>query len=144
MKFIMPSIWSSVVIQVASAQITLRSPIWVLNYPTQDEVCDPRQVLARPTWVADTWVGKKFGSRRNSPPMVGKKFGSRLPSGQWQLRSVRSGKYPYFGLFGLANTQIEPNNEITSEIVISLFPSISHLETMKTNLVRTANSAKTF
>ena len=34
------------------------------------------------------------------------KCGSRLPSGQWQFRSVRSGQYPYFGLFGMANTQI--------------------------------------
>ena len=38
--------------------------------------------------------------------MVWRKFGSRLPSGQWQFRSVRSGQYQYFGLFGLANTHI--------------------------------------
>ena len=52
----------------------------------------------------DRYRPDQFGSRQ--PPMVWKKFGSRLPSGQWQFRSVRPGQYPFFGLFGLANTHI--------------------------------------
>ena len=88
---------------------------------TQDEVRDPRQVLARPTWVADR------GVRCDRPQWSGKNLGRafRLANGNFSLfgqanthisvcsvwpipifRSVRSGQYPYFGLFGLANTHI--------------------------------------
>ena len=91
------------------------------NIHTQDEVRDPRQVLARPTWVADREV------RCDRPQWSGKNLGRafRLANGNFSLfglanthisvcsvwpipifRSVRSGQYPYFGLFGLANTQI--------------------------------------
>ena len=49
-----------------------------------------RQVLTRPTWVVDRRV------RCEPAQWSGKKFGSSLPSGQWQFRSVRSGKYSYF------------------------------------------------
>ena len=88
---------------------------------TQDEVRDPRQVLARPTWVAD------WGVRRDRPQWSGKNLGRtfRLANGNFSLfglanthisvcsvwritifRSIRSGDYPYFGLFGLAHTHI--------------------------------------
>ena len=88
---------------------------------TQVEVRDPRQVLARPTWVADR------GVRCDRQQWFGKNFGRafRLANGNFSLfglanthisvcsvwtipifRSVRSGQYPNFRLFGLANTQI--------------------------------------
>ena len=56
---------------------------------TQDEVRDPRQVLARPTWAADR------GVRCDRPQWSGKNVGRafRLANGN-------------FGLFGLANTLI--------------------------------------
>ena len=87
---------------------------------SQDEVRDPRQVLARPTWVADR------GVRCDRPQWSGKNLGRafRLANGNfspfglvnthilvcsvWPIPifwSVRSGQYPYSGLFGLANTQ---------------------------------------
>ena len=87
----------------------------------QDEVRDPREVLARPTWVADR------GVRCDRPQWSGKNLGRafRLANGNFSLfglanthisvcsvwpipifRSVRSGQYPYFGLFGLANAHI--------------------------------------
>ena len=77
---------------------------------TQDEVRDPRQVLARPTWVANRGSGatvhnglEKIWVAPSVWPMA------ILVCSVWRIpifRSVRSGQYPYFGLFGLANTHI--------------------------------------
>ena len=80
------------------------------GFTTQDEVRDPRQILARPTWVADRgvrcdrpqWSGKNLGRAFVWPMAI-------LVCSVWPIpkfRSVRSGQYPYFGLFGLVNTQI--------------------------------------
>ena len=75
-----------------------------------DEVRDPRQVLARPTWVADWGSGatvhnglEKIWIALSVWPMA------ILVFSVWRLsifRFVRSGQYPYFGLFVLANTHI--------------------------------------
>ena len=58
----------------------------------------------------DRYWPDRLGSRTGGPvppsTMVWKQIGSRLPSGHCQFWSVRSGEYPYFGLFGLANTHI--------------------------------------
>ena len=77
---------------------------------TQDEVRDPRQVLARPIWVADRGSGatvhnglEKIWVAPSVWPMA------ILVCSVWRIpifRSVRSGQYPYFGLFGLADTHI--------------------------------------
>ena len=88
---------------------------------SQDKVRDPRQVLARPTGVADRWV--RCDRSQWSGKYLGRAF--RLSNGNFGLfglantqisvcsvspvpilRSVRSGQYPYFGLFGLAKTNI--------------------------------------
>ena len=76
----------------------------------QDEVRDPRQVLARPTWVADKESGatvqnglEKIWVAPSVWPMA------ILVCSVWRIpiiRSVRSGQYPYFCLFCLANTHI--------------------------------------
>ena len=81
-----------------------------VKVPAQDEDRDPRQVLARPTWVADRGSGatvhnglEKIWVATSVWPMA------ILVCSVWRIpifRSVRSGQYPYFGLFGLANTQI--------------------------------------
>ena len=87
----------------------------------QDEVRDPRQVLARPTWVADRgvrcdrpqWSGKSlgcaFGLANGNFSLFGLANTHISVCSVWPMpiiRPVRSGQYPYFGLFGLANTQV--------------------------------------
>ena len=74
---------------------------------TQDEVRDPRQVLARPIWVADRGSGatvhnglEKIWVAPSVWPMA------ILVCSVWRIPIFRSGQYPDFGLFGLANTQI--------------------------------------
>ena len=63
--------------------------LWYICNGTQDELRDPRQVLARPTWVADR------GVRCDRPQWSGKNLGRafRLANGN-------------FSLFRLANTHI--------------------------------------
>ena len=77
---------------------------------TQDEDRDPRQILARPTGVVDRGSGATVHNGLEkiwvAPTVWPMAFSVRSI---WPLpifRSVRSGQYPYFGLFGLANTRI--------------------------------------
>ena len=78
-----------------------------ISIAPQDEVRDPRQVLARPTWVADRGSGatvhngvEKIWVAPSVWPMA------ILVCSVWRIPIFRSGQYPNFGLFGLANTQI--------------------------------------
>ena len=70
-----------------------------LSTQPQDEVHDPRQVLARPTWVADR--GVRCDRSQWSGKNLGRAF--RLANGNFGLFGLAN---THISVFGLANTQI--------------------------------------
>ena len=96
----------------------------MLMVAAQDEVLDPRQILARPTWVADKLSGA------TSPNGLEKIW---VEPSVWPMaiffclvrpiptfRSVWPGQYPHFGQFSQANIHIS----VYSVWPIPLFRSV--------------------